>query len=262
MTSAQVFSVILSVLGNILSTLLSLSSIKQFILIDKTRNVGNFNIYPIIMLCANSLAWVCYGMSMLRATVIPVNAFGLLITLYYFIVYYGAVPDYHKRRMLALIFFGLMSTTIVFIILVMLMVKDRDVQGPILGYTCNVILFGFYFAPIISLYGVIKSKDTSSINFPLAIVQLFASIVWVAFGYLVGDAFIWVPNSVGAFLAAVQLVIFIYINKFYKSYKSSPSSISEGTVAFINETSPPVSEEDINLDYKYKHVEEDEDTPI
>ncbi|KYQ90663.1 hypothetical protein DLAC_09297 [Tieghemostelium lacteum] len=250
MSFHSVVVVILAILGNVLSMFLSLSPIKTFIAIDKNRDVGKLNIYPIIALCANSMGWVIYGAVTKRSTILPVNTFGMLATLYYIMAYYGAVPNYHQRRKIALIFVSLMTTVIVWCLCVILMTDDKESQI-FLGFTTNVILFIFFLSPVFALYQVIKQRDTSTIYVPLAFFTLTSGLAWTFYGLLVNDPFIYVPNAFGAFLAVLQLIVYVAIN-LINGGKITPVSNLNASGNFIQ----------VEEDESTRHLELDESETI
>ncbi|EGG16587.1 hypothetical protein DFA_09134 [Cavenderia fasciculata] len=191
MTALTAIATILSVLGNILSTLLALSPIKQFIEIDKKRDVGKMNILPIIFLSANSMMWIIYGMVTKRLSILPVNTFGLLITLYFVFVFYGATPDVYA-------------------------------------------------------YQVIKKRDVSTMNYPLALMSTIAATCWTFYGILVQDPYIIVPNGAGAAISFTQLVVYFLIKKLASGYSDHLNLQGNSSPTFISES---------------QHLEMDEDTP-
>jgi Sugar efflux transporter for intercellular exchange len=52
-----------------------------------------------------------------------------------------------------------------------------------------------------------RQRDSASLHWPLAGMTVVNGLLWVFYGLAIGDAFIWVPNGIGAVLGAVQLVL-------------------------------------------------------
>ncbi|KAM9999399.1 hypothetical protein ACTFIY_008909 [Dictyostelium cf. discoideum] len=120
--------------GNIVSTGTAFSPIKNFLEIDKNRDVGN-NIYPIKALCGNSLCWVVYGAVSKQMSILPVNVIGLFITSYFIFIFISASSDLNKRHFLSAIYY----------------VESIYTQDSIFGITSNVAVLIFYGSPVLSL---------------------------------------------------------------------------------------------------------------
>ncbi|EGC32889.1 hypothetical protein DICPUDRAFT_81303 [Dictyostelium purpureum] len=223
----SVLAALLSILGNIISTGTAFSPLKKFLEIDRNRDVGSMNIYPIIALCGNSLCWVVYGTIIKNISIIPVNVIGLLITSYFIIVFISATSDLKRRRLVTGVYFGYLTALTVYHLLIIFYVS-LETQKTIFGYTCNVAVLIFYGSPVLSLYGVIRSRDRSVINLPLALISCFAGIVWTFYGLLVKDKFIFLPNAIGASLSAISLVVYFGVGYFNTTqYKIPPNGQSQ-----------------------------------
>ncbi|EFA82095.1 hypothetical protein PPL_05000 [Heterostelium album PN500] len=96
MVNTEILVGFLSIAGNILSISTQLSPIKSFIEMDKTRDPGLMNIYPIFALCGNSFLWVTYGLLTTQFTILPVNTFGVFITLYFVMIFISSTNEYLK----------------------------------------------------------------------------------------------------------------------------------------------------------------------
>ncbi|GAM20769.1 hypothetical protein SAMD00019534_039440, partial [Acytostelium subglobosum LB1] len=210
-----VLAIILSILGNCLSSFVALSPLPRFFKLDKERDPGPYSIYPMVALCGNSYMWVIYGMITKTFAVLPVNMIGLFSTIYFIVVHISTLKELKERRIITGISMGMAIILSLFTEVVILSTSDVNLQTNIMGYACNAILFCFFGAPLMALYGVIKSKDTSSMNLLLLICSGVAAIVWTGYGLLVHDLFITVPNAVGATLTMSQLAIYKAINIFY-----------------------------------------------
>ena len=71
----------------------------------------------------------------------------------------------------------------------------------------NGTLLFFYMSPLSSLFEVLRKHDSSSIVLPLAAMNTINGGLWCMYGLTLRDAFIWVPNGVGAALGAIQLTL-------------------------------------------------------
>ncbi|KAK5581599.1 hypothetical protein RB653_001636 [Dictyostelium firmibasis] len=228
MLTSSPFAIILSIIGNIVSTGTAFSPIKNFLEIDRNRDVGNNNIYPIIALCGNSLCWVVYGAVIKSMSILPVNVIGLFVTSYFIIVFISATSDIIKRRFITAIYFGYLVGLTIYHIMIVLYVESIETQSTIFGYTSIVAVLIFYASPVLSLYGVFKSMDRSSINLPLSLVSCFAGLTWTLYGIVVDNKFIFLPNAVGASLSAISLVAYFLVGYFNTLYKIKSNQTNDG----------------------------------
>lgn len=86
--------------------------------------------------------------------------------------------------------------------------------SPVSGYICCAITVIFFAAPCCMLMHVIRFKNTEILPFPLIFTSFLVSIQWFAFGLIINDLFLQIPNLAGAILSGTQLLLFlIYPNK-------------------------------------------------
>lgn len=66
---------------------------------------------------------------------------------------------------------------------------------------------------------VIRVKSTESLPFPIIMASMVVSCQWFAYGCLLSDQFIQIPNFMGCVLSAFQLSLFlIYSSKRGEQY--------------------------------------------
>lgn len=59
----------------------------------------------------------------------------------------------------------------------------------------NVILFLFYLSPLSTALHVVRHRDSTSLTLPLCIMNAVNGAFWTAYGLILSDAFVWVPNA-------------------------------------------------------------------
>ncbi|KAN0040617.1 hypothetical protein ACTA71_008955 [Dictyostelium dimigraforme] len=257
MLPSSPFAIILSIVGNIVSTGTAFAPIKKFLEIDRNRDVGNNNVFPIIALCGNSLCWVVYGAVSKAMSILPVNVIGLFVTSYFILVFISATSDLNKRRFISAIYYGYLVSLTIYHLLIVLYVESIEAQISIFGYTSNVAVIIFYFSPILSLWGVIKSMDRSSINLPLALISCFAGLTWTLYGIVINNKFIFLPNAVGASLSAISLVVYFlvgYLNTLnYRMKSNQTDGASQDVALIINQE----EQQDNNINKEEEEYEEE-----
>lgn len=90
----------------------------------------------------------------------------------------------------------------------------------IMGGMCTLVLVLFYVSPLAEVASMIKNRDASKINAPLAITAIFNSGFWVAYGRSIENAWVWGPNACGAVFSVFQLILLL---AFRNKKPASPS---------------------------------------
>jgi len=79
----------------------------------------------------------------------------------------------------------------------------------IVGIFANLNTFFFYAAPLSTMVTVLRTKSSISIHRRTMIMNTANGTFWSAYGLAVSDVFITIPNSIGAILGVVQIVLCI-----------------------------------------------------
>jgi hypothetical protein len=83
-------------------------------------------------------------------------------------------------------------------------------QRFVVGLVTNMLLVIFYAGPLSTIRTVMcRVKHTASIHIPTMITNTLNGVFWAAYGYAVADPFISVPNSLGAGLGLVQVLLYL-----------------------------------------------------
>lgn len=77
----------------------------------------------------------------------------------------------------------------------------------VIGISVNINLFFFYGAPLSSVVKVCRDRNSASIHIRTMVTNTLNSCFWTAYGLAIGDAFIFVPNGIGAVLGFMQIAL-------------------------------------------------------
>jgi solute carrier family 50 (sugar transporter) len=83
------------------------------------------------------------------------------------------------------------------------------VATQVVGYLVNLNLVFFYGAPLSTIWTVLKQRNTATIHIPTLVTNTLNGSFWLAYGLAVGDAFIYVPNGLGAALGGIQVALLL-----------------------------------------------------
>ena len=101
----------------------------------------------------------------------------------------------------------------------------------VVGICVNINLFFFYGAPLSSVVQVFRDRNSASIHMWTMITNTLNSCFWTAYGLAIGDAFIFVPNGIGAVLGFVQIALVVLFPRkaFDGTHKSTVGASEKST---------------------------------
>ncbi|ORX84847.1 hypothetical protein BCR32DRAFT_291099 [Anaeromyces robustus] len=190
-----------------------LSPLKDVIPLYKkmgSRDVCQINPYPIVMIFCNTLCQCFYAYVIHNHWVIWHNLGGTVAGLFFVVILYSSnlkKKDFNLATitLLLLTFANLGCAALAFI----LFHDDYPKAKNTIGILNIVILFGVYVSPLATMYEVIKTRNSSSINFIMTIAMFINSILWTGYGFIINDFYIWFPNVVGIVSTIIQFVLLI-----------------------------------------------------
>jgi len=94
--------------------------------------------------------------------------------------------------------------------------------------------FSGFLSPVSSLLVAWRTKDTKRVPGMLSWVNLANSIIWVAYGVLLNDGWIWIPNVVGLVLSGAQVFVLLLL------LRTAPPSVTGDVAAVTDATSSDV----------------------
>ncbi|XP_076377756.1 sugar transporter SWEET1 isoform X2 [Megalopta genalis] len=92
--------------------------------------------------------------------------------------------------------------------------QDKLLAAKCVGFLSCTVAVLYFASPLTTMAHVIRMKNTESLPFPIIMASLVVSSQWFAYGCLLNDRFIQIPNFLGCLLSAFQLCFFVvYRNK-------------------------------------------------
>lgn len=166
----------------------------------------DLNPLPMPALLANCIGWIAYSFVTINYYIFWCNELGMLLGWFFTISCYGVASTKTKDRQLAIMLFFSIVLSSVTAAGAFSKMSNSDLRL-LWGYTANGILIVYYTAPLSTVVTVIRSKNASSIHWPMAIMNCVNGSLWLGYGLAIGDYFIWVPNAVGALFGAVLFIL-------------------------------------------------------
>jgi len=200
---------VLPLLGNFLGLLMFFSPWKTVQQVRITQEQGAVNGLPFVMIYMQCITWVMYAFFKNNFMLFPVNYVGAIIGLYYSLVFYSAsktIPQRFRFEMLFLVATAVPGglATICFFL-----VPGNDARQLTMGIACNAFCIMMYGSPLSTFAHIIRTKDSSSLTAPLSVCAFINGVVWTAYGFLIRDIFVYLPNVCATVLGAIQLVLLL-----------------------------------------------------
>ncbi|KAG5626055.1 hypothetical protein H5410_011273 [Solanum commersonii] len=224
---------IIGIIGNIISVLMFLAPVGTFRRIVQNKSTEDFDSLPYICTLLNSSLWTYYGIikpgSYLVSTV---NGFGVIVeTIYIALFLKFAHPKMRVSNNLINhikntgILAGILNVGILATILLLAQfILYGEMRINVIGFLSTCLNIIMYSSPLGVMKTVVRSKSVEFMPFLLSFFFFLNGGVWTLYALLVSDWFLGVPNGIGWFLGAAQLVIYVI----YRSPNSSVEDLEHG----------------------------------
>jgi len=137
-----------------------------------------------------------------------------------------AAPAPHEHLAMANVFVWLAITALISFASAF---SDRT-KELIVGISVNLNLVVFYGAPLSTILTVLTTKSSSSIHVRTMLTNTFNGLFWAAYGIAITDLFIAVPNSLGAGLGVIQIMLCL----FFPRKKDAALAVDENTSSTVD----------------------------
>ncbi|XP_028411386.1 sugar transporter SWEET1-like [Dendronephthya gigantea] len=168
---------------------------------NSTENVSHL---PFLITSFSCFMWIMYGITKRDSTIVFVNTIGMILQSLYLIchfIYSKTEPVFKHTCYILLLTFTLLSYFKLYI-----PTEDESLQS--MGMTCVIITVIMFGSPLVALANIFRSRSTESLSFPLCVMTVVNSSLWMSYGYLINDIFVITPNFLGLLLGLVQVALF------------------------------------------------------
>ncbi|XP_024023668.1 bidirectional sugar transporter SWEET17-like [Morus notabilis] len=224
---AASLSLIIGIIGNIISILVFTSPIKTFWVVVKKKSTENYQGIPYITTLLSTSLWTFYGLlnpqGLLILTVNGAGAFLQLIYVTFFLIYAPRDKKVQTAKLIAMLNVGFPGS----IIALTLLAVREEIKLTFVGILCAALTIGMYASPLSAMGMVIKMKSVEYMPFLFSFFLFLNGGIWSIYAALVKDFFVGIPNAIGFVLGSSQLIIYaIYKNKSKKSTKEEGSDVT------------------------------------
>jgi solute carrier family 50 protein (sugar transporter) len=193
-------------LGVITSTLLYFSPMAAVRAASNDGSLGDLNPIPLALMAVASMCWLVYGLSIRNPFVALSNLPGCVAAIWYS----TTVLPLLKGRQLKT-----MQNTIVALSAVVVSLWSylslsntpiAQVQS-MLGLFASGLFIVLSGSPLSTIKTVLSTRNAGSILSSLTIAQVTNTALWSAYGFAIGDKFVYGPNLAGLGFGLIQLVL-------------------------------------------------------
>ncbi|CAH2070463.1 unnamed protein product [Thlaspi arvense] len=213
----NVWAFAFGIMGNIISFVVFLAPVPTFVRICKKKSTEGFQSLPYLSALFSALLWIYYAMQKDGSgfLLITINAVGCFIETIYIVLFVTYANK--KTRISTLKVLGLLNFLgFAAIVLVCELVTKGSTREKVLGGICvgfSVIVFA---APLSIMRVVVRTRSVEFMPFSLSLFLTLSAVTWLFYGLAIKDFYVALPNVLGAFLGAVQMILYV-IFKYYKT---------------------------------------------
>ncbi|CAK9144363.1 unnamed protein product [Ilex paraguariensis] len=199
--------------GNIVSIFVYLSPLPTYIRIYKRKSTLGFQSLPYVVALFSAMLWLYYAFLKKDALLlISINLFGCVIETIYigvYLFYASKEAKNHTTKLLASLNVGLFSAIFLF---TLFLAKDSN-RVVIVGWICVAVSVSVFAAPLSIVFQVVRTRSVEFMPFTLSFFLTLSAVMWFAYGLLLKDLCVALPNILGFFLGLLQMLLYgIYRN--------------------------------------------------
>uniref|UniRef100_A0A1J3CDK9 Bidirectional sugar transporter SWEET n=1 Tax=Noccaea caerulescens TaxID=107243 RepID=A0A1J3CDK9_NOCCA len=215
------------VIGNVISVLVFLSPVETFWRIVKRRSTGKYECLPYICTLMSSSLWTYYGIvTPGEYLVSTVNGFGALAETTYVLIFLSFVPRSRLMKTVLVV----LALNVLFPIIAIGGTRtafgDAKSRSNSMGFICAILNIIMYGSPLSAIKTVVTTRSVRYMPFWLSFFLFLNGGVWGVYALLVHDVFLLVPNGMGFFLGAIQLLIYAF-------YRNATPNVGDQEEALI-----------------------------
>ncbi|CAD6230168.1 unnamed protein product [Miscanthus lutarioriparius] len=211
--------------GNVFALALFLSPVPTFKRVLKAKSTEQFDGLPYLLSLLNCCICLWYGLPWVsdgggRALVATVNGTGALFQLAYISLFiFYADSRTTRLKITGLLFLVVFAFALIAHASIALF--DQPVRQLFVGSVSMASLVSMFASPLAVMGLVIRTECVEFMPFYLSISTFLMSASFAMYGLLLRDFFIYFPNGLGVILGAMQLVLYAYYSRRWKSSDSS-----------------------------------------
>ncbi|XP_074567107.1 LOW QUALITY PROTEIN: bidirectional sugar transporter N3-like [Curcuma longa] len=256
-----------SISGNIISFMVYLAPLPTFYRVYKMRSTEEFQSVPYVVALFSAMLWIYYAIEKTDSTLlITINSFGCFIETIYTSIYLIYAPRSARVSTVRIIFL-LNVVSFSSIILLTQLAFHSPERVKVIGWICMGFSISVFAAPLSIIRLVVRTKSVEYMPFYLSLFLTISAVAWFAYGFLIQDLYVLLPNIFGLAFGATQMVLYVIISS--RKLPTLSPHVPEHTIAMTVvpvDSSPKVEANELEViecDYEHSCLEDkakDDDT--
>ncbi|KAL2342151.1 hypothetical protein Fmac_010091 [Flemingia macrophylla] len=238
----HILAFVFGILGNAISFLVYMAPLPTFHRIYKKKATEGFHSLPYLVALLSSTLWLYYALLKRHDAVllISINSFGCVIELIYIVTF---ITYAHKdaRNLTIKLFVVMNMGGFALVLCVINFAIHGSSRLKVLGWICVLVSAFVFLAPLSIMAQVCKTKSVQFMPFGLSLFLTLSAIMWFAYGVLIRDMCVAIPNVVGFMLGILQMVL-------YGIYRNGKQGVTEQALETVRVVNPsevfPIPEDD------------------
>lgn len=191
-------------IGVILSNALYIVPIEKM-LIKHDDCLADLNPIPYAVAIANALAWVFYGLTIQNHFIYWANAVGVPLSIAAAMWCYPHCGNTVKNQLGSIVL--VISSTFVLAIYIAVTFEIQRITASALAVISTSCL---YISPLSTMYTVITTDDTATIDPKLTAVHIINAGAWFIYSFVINDYLLLCINSVGVVSGLIQVGLLVW----------------------------------------------------
>ncbi|KAG5058527.1 hypothetical protein AAZX31_05G189000 [Glycine max] len=214
MAHANPMIFVVGILGNLVSFCCFLAPVPTFYRVCKKKTTEGFQSLPYVAALFTSMLWIFYAyIKTGEILLITINAFGCFIETVYLVIYIIYCPKKARFFTFKMIFLFNVGVIFLVVLLTHVLAKERTARIELLGWICVVLSTSVFAAPLSIIKVVIRTKSVEFMPITLSLLLTVSATMWMAYGILLRDIYVTLPNFVGITFGTIQIVLYLIYRK-------------------------------------------------
>mmetsp|Transcript_100884 Transcript_100884/g.289591 ORF Transcript_100884/g.289591 Transcript_100884/m.289591 type:complete len:202 (-) Transcript_100884:292-897(-) len=164
---------------------------------------------PYSSMAINGFVWVLYGWVTGTAAICLANGLSLVLAMAYCIVFISLCPPTANWLPGKIRHHGLISSVIGGLAVRWVAASPSDEAAAMLGWLGSIIAAVMFGSPVVSISTVISEKSTRVLALPFTIAVTINTFLWMSFGLLKNDPFLYCNAGCGFVTSLIQVGLFL-----------------------------------------------------
>jgi hypothetical protein len=205
----------LSAVGTVTAVLQSASGFPLLRRIVQDRDSTKFSALPVFTMTGATVLIGQYAIYVVKRIdgLLICNAIGAVFWICNAVVFATFKKTQKQRLLFLALYLSLWAFCILLYLLLFTWLPEEQVpeRATIVAVIMQIFNLSGFASPFRSLYWAVAELNTRRVPLALTYINVVNSSVWIPYGILLGDPWIWAPNVAGLMIALLQLLVLAWI---------------------------------------------------